>query len=294
MLFHLFHRRDSSYYLNKFPIKQLFATSCETSEGYPRVKPKVDNSLGTISNIKRECKRVIKETYQRVVLPRDLCIEEIDMVACYTGIFAGLMGEKRVPNTWQAYHSGSFWDFIMEKRGREIPKAVLKTLLYSGLNGASLKGQGAIRTRLMEERKDLSGDDLDEYIRKAVQHPIVVELAKFKEDIGKREKIYWPTRARPYYGKLEEEAIKKRDRSRYHEGLMTSRVFASHELVLTMLLTESLMKEKLGLPICLENDGLLLLTHHRPEDPEMSTLSHILSQASQDFLNVNLLLEYKK
>lgn len=48
------------------------------------------------------------------------------------------MGGAKAPNTWEAYRSGSFWGHIFDKWGDDIPKPL--PLLYSGLNGASLKG----------------------------------------------------------------------------------------------------------------------------------------------------------
>lgn len=54
------------------------------------------------------------------------------MVACHTGIYAGLMGCTKAPNTWEAYQSGSFWAFVMDKWGDGCPKPLLKRVLYSG------------------------------------------------------------------------------------------------------------------------------------------------------------------
>lgn len=63
------------------------------------------------------------------LLPESIVLDEIDMVACHTGIYAG---QTKAPNTWKAYQSGSFWAFIMERWGNGCPKPLLKRVLYSG------------------------------------------------------------------------------------------------------------------------------------------------------------------
>lgn len=137
MLFRLFRKGLSTYYHRKSPVQHLFATSYQDSAGYPRLIPRSEKGSATIANSKRECKRVIKEVFNTVLLPQGLVLEEMDMVACHTGIYAGLMGEAKAPYTWEAYRSGSFWSHILSRWGEDIPKNLLKTLLYSG--GASLR-----------------------------------------------------------------------------------------------------------------------------------------------------------
>lgn len=73
-------------------------------------------------------------------------------MACHTGIFTGLMGPNRAPNTWDAYRSGNFWGFVMNKWDHGIPKPLLKTIFYAGLNGASLKVMGLFGKLLWHAR----------------------------------------------------------------------------------------------------------------------------------------------
>lgn len=83
-----------------------------------------------MASILRDLKRVIKRVLRRVLLPEELIIEEVDMVACHTGIYAGLMGKTHAPCTWDAYHSESFWDQILSSFGPDIPKQSLYLKLF--------------------------------------------------------------------------------------------------------------------------------------------------------------------
>lgn len=111
-------------------------------------------------------------------------MDELDMVACHTGIYAGLTGRLLAPNTWEAYNTAHFWPHIMQKWGDDIPKKLLKTILYSGLNG--LRGNGAIRAKVAEVCGDLTGADLDSYLQKVLRHPILQELASFQSSLGRQ------------------------------------------------------------------------------------------------------------
>lgn len=93
------------------------------------------------------------------------------MVACHTGIYAGLVGKDKAPHTWEAYHSNAFWNYIFSKWGDDIPKPLLKTLLYSGLNGASMRGGGSIRCNVKEACGNLSGFAFEAYLQKVLKHP---------------------------------------------------------------------------------------------------------------------------
>lgn len=293
MPFRLFRGGDSTYYLRRMPVRQLFATLYKEEADYPRIIPQdeVSDTNATIANLKRECKGAIKKVFDRILAPAVLVLEELDMVACHTGLYVGLMGSKKAPNTWYAYHSRNFWDFIFSKRGGSVPKQVLQKLLYSGLNGASLIGNGDMTRKIMSLLGDMPPSALEECTRAIRSHPILQELSLFQETLGQRGKIYWPTRASPYYGRAEGDSIP--NNSRYHEGLMTSRALASHELVLLMVLADHLLRERVGFPAGLENDGLLFLTrcHFRHSCP--GTLELALKSCSQAFLDLPIGLERK-
>lgn len=132
------------------------------------------------------------------------------------------------------------------------------------------------------------------YLHKVSQHPILQELALFQTHIGQREKIYLPTRGQPYYGKLEKGKNPHLNRSQYHEGLLTSRALASHELVLLMHLVERLALDKYGLHLSLENDGLLFLTRTSKKEDTFFSLDSFLRARSHEFLGVEIPLERKQ
>lgn len=94
-------------------MKGLFATSYVDSNSYPRLVPRNINGSGTIACLRRDCKRVIKTLVEEYLLPEDLVPEELDMVACHTGIYVGLTGAVNAPHTWEAYGTGNFWHHIM-------------------------------------------------------------------------------------------------------------------------------------------------------------------------------------
>ena len=174
-LYRAFRPGESQYFRRKCPVQDLFATSYTETAGYPRLTPRNAQGSATLANLRRDLKRVIRQVIDLLILPEGLVLEEVDMVACHTGIYAGLMGPARAPNTRQAYGSGAFWTFIFDKWGGmfDCPKSLLKRILYSGLNGASLTSrQGAICACVKEAYG--SGDEMgfDLYLKlRPPSHP---------------------------------------------------------------------------------------------------------------------------
>ena len=123
-----------------------------------------------------------------------------------------------------------------------------------------------------------------------MKHPVMEELIFFQNTLGRRDKIYWPTRIKPYYGKLEENSI---GRSRYHEGLLISRALASHELVLLMYMVEKLNQDRSGIPLSLEHDGLLYLTRASTRAATLSSIDSFLKARSHELLGVSIPIELK-
>lgn len=122
MLFRLFRRKDHAYYQRRCPVSQLFAVSYENSARYPRLVPNNGESSATIANLRVDCKRAVKRVINRTLLLQGkgralIGMEELDMVACHTGIYAGLMGEKGAPTWGDAYHSGSSWSHVLSRGG---------------------------------------------------------------------------------------------------------------------------------------------------------------------------------
>ena len=97
----------------------LFATPYAGSCSYPRLVPRNTQGLGTIACLRRDCKRVIKTLVEKYILPDDLVLDELDMVACHTGIYVGLTGAVNAPHTWEAYSTVNFWSHIMSKWGSD-------------------------------------------------------------------------------------------------------------------------------------------------------------------------------
>lgn len=294
MLFRLFRRQGSTYYNRSCPVKRLFASSYLGQRSYPRIVPYTTEGSGTIACLRRDCKRVIKDLAGKHLLPDSVVMDEIDMVACHTGIYVGLTGCVAAPHTWEAYQTGKFWPHILNRWGEDIPKKLLKTILYSGLNGASMKGGGSIRTKVKDFFGDGRNGDMEQCLQKVLRHPILVELAQFQLALGRREKIYIPSRYRPYYGQAEEEQSGKRGGSRFQEGLLSSRALASHEVVLLAYLVDCISRNTLGVPLSLENDGLLFLTRSCSRDRAFVQLNSFLQSCSLDFLGVKIPLERKE
>ncbi|KAI5078496.1 hypothetical protein GOP47_0006167 [Adiantum capillus-veneris] len=123
------------------------------------LKSKFD--AATLANLRHDIKMVIWRIINQLVLPNELTLEEIDMMSCHIRIYAGLKGQTKARNTWEAYQSGSFWSFFMEKGGDECPKPLLKRILYSSLNGVSLTSQmGAISLSIKEAHQTSPSIDL--------------------------------------------------------------------------------------------------------------------------------------
>lgn len=105
LLFRVFRPGSSPYFLRPRAAQHLFATSYAEPPGYSRLIPKNSHGAATLANLRRDLKRVIRQVIDWLVLPDELAMEEVDMVACHTGIYAGLMGRTKAPNTWEAYQS---------------------------------------------------------------------------------------------------------------------------------------------------------------------------------------------
>lgn len=244
------HSAFRPYFHRRCPVQHPFATSYGDLPSYPRLVPKSGHGSATLANLRRDLKGVIHQVINRLVLPDELILEEIDMVACHTGIYAGLMGCTKAPNTWEAYQSGSFWAFVMDKWGDGCPKPLLKRVLYSGLNGASLTSQtGAISACIKEAHQQHQSIGLADFQKKVLGNPILQELAPFHEMVGSRSMVYLPSQIRPYYGRPEEASLPGRPHSLYHNGLLTFRILASHEVILLMYLVSHLEESRLGIPV---------------------------------------------
>ena len=109
MLFRLFRRQGSTYYNRSCPVRRLFASSYLGHRSYPRLVPRTEEGSGTIACLRRDCKRVIKGLIGKFLLPKSIVLDELDMVACHTGIYVGLTGSIDAPHTQEAYGSGKFW-----------------------------------------------------------------------------------------------------------------------------------------------------------------------------------------
>lgn len=178
--------------------------------------------------------------------------------------------------------------------GDSIPKPLLKTLLYSGLNGASLRRDGAVRAKVREAYGSSDGMGSEAILKRVLEHPILQELALFQTSIGGRRSVYLPSRERPYYGRIEEESHGTRvGGSRYHKGLLTSRILTSHEVVLLLYLVDRMTQERIGIPLSLENDGLIYLTRSYSLGQDLAVLSESSRRHGLELLGVGIPLERK-
>lgn len=152
-----------------------------------------------------------------------------------------------------------------------------------------MKGGGSIRAKVKDAFGDVSNGELEQCLQKVLRHPILVELAQFQLALGRRDKIYIPSRVQPYYGRAEEEQNGRRGGSRYHEGLLSSRALASHEVVLLAYIVDCISRNALGVPLSLENDGLLYLTRSLSRNQVFTQLNTFLQSCSLDLLGPFLL-----
>lgn len=92
----------------------------------------------------------------------------------------------------------------------------------------------------------MTKEELDKKIEQAKDNKLLNEVRLFQDVVGKKTQIYLPDRVEPYRGKVEE-IEQQTKRSRYHEGLMSSRVLASHEVILLAYLVELAVTKRLGM-----------------------------------------------
>ena len=127
-----------------------------------------------------------------------------------------------------------------------------------------------------------------DFCKKVLGNPILQELALFHEMVGSRDMLYLPSQTRPYYGKPEEASLPRRPHSLYHNGLLTSRILASHEVVLLMYLISHLEESH---SVSLENDGLVLLTRRSNCSTTFRSLDVSLRENSRCLLGVEIPVE---
>lgn len=103
----------------------------------------------------------------------------------------------------------------MNKWGDGCPKPLLKKILYSGLNGASLTSRptGAISSCVKEAHGKIQSTPFIHFEKSVLGHPILQELALFHDMVGSRDLVYLPSQTNPYYGRQEEESLLKKSRS---------------------------------------------------------------------------------
>jgi hypothetical protein len=105
--------------------------------------------------------------------------------------------------------------------------------------------------------------------------------------VGKKKEIYLPNRVEPYGGKVEE-IEQQTKKSRYHEGLMSSRVLASHKVIFFAYLVEVAMTNRLGIPISLEHDGVLYLCRKANKERLKFVLNEKITRISEELLGLKI------
>lgn len=172
-----------------------------------------------------------------------------------------------------------------------IKKEELKQIIYSGINGAKCFSKISLNRTLKKE--GMTKEELDKKIGQAKENKLLNEVRLFQDLVGKKTEIYLPNRVEPYRGKVEE-IEQQTKRSRYHEGLMSSRVLASHEVIFLVYLVEVAMTNRLGIPISLEHDGVLYLCRKAKKERLKLVLNEKITKISEELLGLKIQIKEKR
>ena len=213
------------------------------------------------------------------------------MMAVHTAICIGLLGKEKAPISYACYTSDNFWEEAIKICGDSIKKKELKNIIYSGINGARVFSKISLNRTLNEE--GMTKEELDKKIEQAKKNKLLNEVRLFQDLVGKKTEIYLPNRVEPYRGKVEE-IEQETKRSRYHEGLMSSRVLASHEVIFLAYLVEVAVINKLGIPISLEHDGVLYLCRKTNKERLKMLLNEKITQISEELLGLKIQIKEKR
>jgi hypothetical protein len=118
---------------------------------------------------------------------------------------------------------------------------------------------------IQEYYPEVLGDQASGYGRDFMKLPMIKELEGFQNRLQFRRYAYICFMEQPYQGKYRIKYTKpnKKDRpskTKYHGGLMTSRLLASAEQVIILSLYQRLLKVGC-IPLCLEHDGIFVLSN---------------------------------
>jgi hypothetical protein len=294
-------RKSLRYSQQRNPIRRLFPSSYVDGYDSQHFRLYPMNDLGKKSGIvglKGSYKYRILSKLNNDWLPEGYRLVNVDLTACHTGIFVGLAGARMAPFTTEAYISQRFWERILDeasKSGLDVKKAYLKRIFYKALNGGSVETPESIASSL----RTYYPDELDQEtaLKIAVDMkklPVIKELGAFQHTLANRQYVYLSFATEPFRGGYAPEfrsTDKKTwpSRSSYHGGLMSSRVLVSAEQVIIVSLCKKLL-ERGCIPMCLEHDGLLVLTN---DHDALRACREDVMQISKRLLGVEIDLESK-
>jgi hypothetical protein len=215
------------------------------------------------------------------ILPQDLELVTFDLSGCHLRIFAGLTDAPQA-FVKAAIQQEDLWSFSLShspypEGQRKAEKRHLKRVVYTALNGGSLSSPESIGKHLLPpNQKDkpqlhLNEDpDLMPIAKEIYSLKLVQELLSFQRDLNRLDYIYLAHMPDRYFGAKEPRGRKdgRLPTNLNHGGLLSSRIFASVEILLIIMACNELLKYGC-IPISIESDGFLILA---PKDAPLEKI----------------------
>lgn len=122
--------------------------------------------------------------------------------------------------------------------------------------------------------------------------PVIQELGEFQKVLSRQSSLFLTFSSKPYYGGNDPrfQSNNKKDHpsnSQFHGGLMSSRLLVCCEQILIFSLFKILL-EKQCIPLCLEHDGLLVLTNN---EKSLEECRRYVLQKSKELVGVEIDME---
>ena len=315
---------DRWFLPNRPFLKQAFALAYTEPYGsvYPRLQPVPNHPKVTVLS---QNKTVFKLEVYRELMARvngDFELHTIDLKSCHSFIYSGLFGNQvqdwntalEAPNLWEHLAATLPSDLIPGAAGENFywVKKQLKIWVYKAIQGGSLFNKQGDHEPLKQLFPSLSHEEREEKGDAIVRGtPPLMDLTKLSQEVKQFPEIYYPTSLIPFRYSFKKEAPEKNKLSPFtiyewqslpdddlphFVGHATgpqkvARVLTGNEIVLLMVLIVTVARERLGIVLANEADGLTVMTRSGEGDRLVQVLNDVIGAFSESFIGARLTVE---
>lgn len=307
------------FLLRRPHMNQCFALAYTESYGsvYPRLQPVPNHPKSTVlsqghGEFKLQAYKAVMEKVNG-----DYEIHVVDLRSCHSFFYSGLFGEE--VEAWnRALASNALWQhlaafipssLVPEPLGADfaLVKKQLKVWVYKTLQGGSPYSDQESHEHLKDLFPQLRGKaliDRGDAIVNAI--PALLDLTKLSDEVKKYNEIYFPTSPTPFRYAFKKDCTEKNrvepfsiwewqeldpEELPHFVGKATapqkvSRILTGLEIVLLMVMVQTITVEKLGLVLALESDGLSVMTKKGEGQKLIESVNASLRAFAPSFIGV--------